>query len=244
MSNWRDYYQGWAGQPAAVHSTGAPADPLHFQRIGDHIARRLQLEAGRDRVLDVGCASGLLSQQVAPHCRRLIGVDFIEDLVRLGMANNRTGNSVYLCAEAGKLPMRTTGFDKVYCYNVISHVPDAGYAVGCVRECLRVVKPRGCVYIGNVVDRRRRLHFVWRTLGSKAPVGARLRTVASVLLPEGLKTLLRGGAPANERRILWFHPRTFQRLAAELGWECVIAAQQAGLHDSWYRFDVVFRPRA
>lgn len=247
MTNWRDYYQSWATQPAAVHSTGATSDPAHFQTIGTHIARMLHLDPARDRVLDVGCASGLVSREVAPACRQLVGLDFIEDLVRIGMANNRPRNGTYLCAEAGRLPFATASFDKVYCYNVISHVPDVEYAVGAVRECLRVVNPRGVVYVGNLIDRRRKLRFVGRTLGDAAPLTVRMRTVISVLLPTGLKALLRHllrrRGPGNERRVLWFHPRTFQRVAHELGWECAVLAQARELHDSWYRFDVVFHPR-
>jgi SAM-dependent methyltransferase len=90
-----------------------------------------------DRVLDVGCGAGHLLARV-PAGRR-VGVDLAHVLLR--RARGRLGANVALAqGDAVELPFLSDTFERVYCSEVLEHLPDPPAALGEIR---RVLKPGG-----------------------------------------------------------------------------------------------------
>jgi ubiquinone/menaquinone biosynthesis C-methylase UbiE len=94
-----------------------------------------------DRVLEVGCGAGHLL--AALPAGRGFGLDLAESL--LAKASRRLGRREALIqGDAEQLPFRTGAWERVYCSEVLEHVPSPGRALAEIR---RVVGPRGIAVV-------------------------------------------------------------------------------------------------
>jgi 2-polyprenyl-3-methyl-5-hydroxy-6-metoxy-1,4-benzoquinol methylase len=128
----------------------------------------------RDKlVLDAGCGDGTLAQAAASQgAARVTGCDL--DLRMVGKASAtaiRNGMRIdFTVARLQALPFSDNTFDVVTCITVLAFVPDA---IQAVREMARVLRPGGCLVIGDLgkwsiwaARRRVRGWFgakIWRT---------------------------------------------------------------------------------
>jgi ubiquinone/menaquinone biosynthesis C-methylase UbiE len=107
-------------------------------------------------VLEIGCGTGLLLLRIAPACKRYVGVDFspaslkslrkqMEELggdwpqVTLieGTADNTEG-------------FEENSFDTVIINSVVQYFPDVEYLNKVLHEAVRVAKPGGAIFVGDV----------------------------------------------------------------------------------------------
>ena len=103
---------------------------------GERVRRIWALLAPRasDRVLEVGCGAGHLLARV-PAGRR-VGVDLAH--VLLQRARERLGVNVALAqGDAVELPFPPDTFERVYCSEVLEHLPDPPAALGEIRRVLK-----------------------------------------------------------------------------------------------------------
>ena len=119
--------------------------PSPFVRYIEHkrIRRIFALLTARpgDRVLEIGCGAGHLLAQV-PAGRRF-GMDLAESL--LAKAARRLGGRRGLVqGDAERLPFRNRAWDRVYCSEVLEHVPSPGAALA---EMSRIVGHRGVAVV-------------------------------------------------------------------------------------------------
>ena len=111
-----------------------------------------------DRVLDVGCGSGLdalLAARVVGPGGSVAGIDLAAEMVGVaGDAARRSGrrNATFREGLAEELPFEDGAFDVVLSNNVLNHlVPDKPRAL---REMQRVLRPLGRLLLGDVVLER------------------------------------------------------------------------------------------
>lgn len=111
------------------------------------------MQLGQDcKVLEVGCAAGLLAQLVAPNVGKYVGVDLAE--APLGVARRLGLDNADFRQGAGEnLQFGDRAFDAAFCYDVFSNFPAFQTGEPIIREMLRVVRPGGRVLIGSVPDR-------------------------------------------------------------------------------------------
>lgn len=139
------------------HLDPAPAAPWDYiyywqlwHRNWDHadvaLIKELCPLAGND-VLEVGCGDGRITFQLAPHCRRIIGVDmeprFIENALK---EQQRSGlsNIKFREMDAHALDIPDASVDVVLYPWVLQMVSDPAQAV---REAHRVLKPGGKIVV-------------------------------------------------------------------------------------------------
>lgn len=145
-------------------------------------ARYLAVAAGRTidclaladdaRVLDIGCGTGVLLEQLAlafPRAR-LTGVEPVPEMRE--QARARLPAAVDLCgARAQRLPFAGSVFDAVVCTSVLHHLPAEGVA-GSILEMSRVLRPGGQVVItdwsGDALACR--LYAAWLRVRHPAPL--------------------------------------------------------------------------
>ena len=100
-----------------------------------------------DRALDFGCGIGRLTQALARHFAKVVGVDIAESMVAGARAANRHGDRVEYVHNA-RPDLRVFGdnsFDFVLTLIVLQHMrPD--YSAAYLREFLRVLRPGGVLF--------------------------------------------------------------------------------------------------
>lgn len=100
-------------------------------------------------VLDAGCGGGGMPLSLAEEASRVIGIDLVDRFRDAGIRlarERRAGNLHFARADGQVLPFRDRSFDLVLSHAVIEHVPDAPEYL---RECARVMKPGGRMYLST-----------------------------------------------------------------------------------------------
>jgi SAM-dependent methyltransferase len=99
---------------------------------------------GSEAALDFGCGVGRLTQALAKHFSRVVGIDVSEPMVAHARRLNRHGERVTYYANP-RADLRVVGdarFDVVYTDLVLQHMPPA-QALGYIAEFVRVLRPGG-----------------------------------------------------------------------------------------------------
>lgn len=127
--------------------------------------------AGRD-VLDVGCGSGLASQQLAEAGARVTAVDLTEWAVETTRARFAAFglDGRILQADAEALPFADESFDLVFSWGVIHHTTDMDAAL---RELVRVCRPGGGIVL-MLYHRRSAFFLFYRGFDRFLPLARRL----------------------------------------------------------------------
>lgn len=132
----RSYYNEFAERYESKRRTHNP-DGYHALIDDLEIDYALRFGKGLD-LLEVGCGTGLILEQLASHCRSAKGVDLSP-----GMLEKATERGLdAILGSATELPFPDASFDVVCSFKVLAHVPDIEKAMA---EMLRVTRPRGYV---------------------------------------------------------------------------------------------------
>ena len=143
ISKFEDLASRW-WDPNSELKTLHDINPLRL----DYIERAGGL-AGRE-VLDVGCGGGILSEGMARHGARVLGIDLGEAHLRVAELHTlESGVEVdYRLISVEALAVeRPAGFDRVTCMEMLEHVPDPASVV---HACARLVRPGGLVFFSTL----------------------------------------------------------------------------------------------
>ena len=104
-----------------------------------------------DEVLECACGTGLLTEVIAPRCRRLAATDFSANMLRRAEKKcGKYGNTRFEQADITALRFPDGSFDVVVAANVI-HLLDEPYRA--LRELDRVCRPGGRLIIPTYMNR-------------------------------------------------------------------------------------------
>jgi ubiquinone/menaquinone biosynthesis C-methylase UbiE len=136
-----------ASGPAAVPKTCNPRSFDHLADEYDFVASLEQRSAfflthlpeRRQRVLDVGCGTGILAHELSRHFGTVVAIDISEPMLAIARARRAAPNIDYRRVDANHLALNQT-FDCIVSHTTFHHLND-------VTETLRVLKaslePRG-----------------------------------------------------------------------------------------------------
>ncbi len=214
---------------AAVHLTddGKPLDESVYDRILECIDRVVRLKAS-DRVLEVGAGSGLLLERIADRVEEAVGTDISKRI--LDLVPPRENLRVTQMA-SDRLDFPDATFDAVVSYSVSLYFPNLEYARRCCAEMLRVCKPGGCVYIGDILNGY--LESAFRAQEARTlSTGIKLKRIGNRLLHRGTP------------RYLFIEPSQLESWAGELGAAAFSAYVQTTeakpLFHRQFRYDAAF----
>jgi SAM-dependent methyltransferase len=101
------------------------------------------------RVLDAGCGGGGTALSLAEEGRYAVGLDLDARFRGAGTSlavERGVANAGFVQGDAIRLPFRDASFDLVFSHSVIEHVTSAE---GYLRECGRVLRPGGVLYLST-----------------------------------------------------------------------------------------------
>jgi len=114
----------------------------------DYIETRADLKG--QRVLDVGCGGGILSEAMARQGATVLGIDLAQASLDVAAAHAAENDVAveYACIDVEHLAAeQPEAFDVVTCLELLEHVPDPATIVG---ACARAVRPGGAVFFSTI----------------------------------------------------------------------------------------------
>lgn len=182
------------------------------------------------RVLDVGCGGGILSDAMARAGAEVLGIDLAEKSIRVAQLHALeagTPRVQYRVVGTEALAQEQAGgFDLVTCMEMLEHVPDPG---AIVRACAQLVKPGGQVVFSTL--NRNAKAFLLAIVGAEYLLNMLPRGTheyAKFIRPAELSAWARGaGLQALALRGLSYNPLTrHYRLGADTDVNYLMAFQK------------------
>ncbi|MBE9069079.1 amino acid adenylation domain-containing protein [Leptolyngbya cf. ectocarpi LEGE 11479] len=151
-TDWDDTFNisGWISS-----YTGKLLPANEMQEWLDNTVERI-LNLKPERVLELGCGTGLLLFQVAPHCKSYMGTDISEvslDHVKKQLSKNQTLASRVTLKPAAADDFEDippASYDTVILNSVLQYFPSIDYLVQVLEQAVRFIKPGGSLFIGDV----------------------------------------------------------------------------------------------
>lgn len=103
-----------------------------------------------DRILEVGCGSGMILEPLSKTSSMTAGVDFADSLI--AKIKKVIPKGEFHVSEANDLPFDDNTFDKILSFSVFQYFPNYGYATDALNEMIRCVKTNGKIYLGDIPD--------------------------------------------------------------------------------------------
>lgn len=101
--------------------------------------------ASANRILDLGCGTGMLLASLEKRAEFTVGVDMSAQM--LGAARKRAAKAALVLADADHLPFADESFDAVVSVTLLQNMPDPERTV---RELARVLRPNGKAIITSL----------------------------------------------------------------------------------------------
>jgi len=108
-------------------------------------------------VLEIGCGTGMILARIAPRCETYVGLDFSP----AGLDNIRTMQrtlpgldhvTLYERSADQTAFLESQTFDTIIVNSVIQHFPEVDYLLRVLDEAVRLTKPGGHIFIGDVLN--------------------------------------------------------------------------------------------
>ncbi|MDJ1181649.1 amino acid adenylation domain-containing protein [Roseofilum sp. BLCC_M143] len=136
--------------------TGKDLDPEQVREWVEHTVERI-LSLQPNRLLEIGCGTGLLLFRIAPKCKHYYATDLSGEAIRYlerQIGNNELAQSVVLrqtpadgLAEIVKEP-----FDTAISNSVIQFFPNIDYLVKVIETAAYLLEPGGQIFLGDVLS--------------------------------------------------------------------------------------------
>ena len=120
--------------------------------VDQTVARILELKPSR--VLEIGCGTGLLLFRIAPHCQSYHGTDFSRRVIdQLEVAVEQADLQQVRLSHREAIDfagLEPDSVDVVILNSVVQYFPNIDYLVKVIEGAVKVTKPGGAIFIGDV----------------------------------------------------------------------------------------------
>jgi amino acid adenylation domain-containing protein len=135
--------------------TGQPLPAEEMQEWRDYTVERI-LALRPQRVLEIGCGTGLLLFRVAPHCEFYLGTDFSPGpLHQLRQQFSQPGRALPQVrleqrTAADFAGLETSMFDTIILNSVVQYFPHIDYLLQVLAGAVKALAPGGAIFVGDV----------------------------------------------------------------------------------------------
>ena len=137
-----------------------PIESSQFQEIMKYVQDKMRV-CESDEILDFCCANGLFSTYFAKRCKKVVGVDFSEDLIgQIDLARYKNISAVV--GDIREVKFNERSFDKVLLYAGLQYVSHKD-TVGLFEKVAAWLRTGGAFFIGDIPDAGR----IWEFHNSK-----------------------------------------------------------------------------
>jgi SAM-dependent methyltransferase len=227
----RDWKAWWNEAPAQMPDTdlyhqvgrtvgGRANGEKDLMTTSKAIISALQL-AGNEVVLDLCCGNGLLTKKIAPHCGRLIAVDYSISLISIANRLNNGRNINYFVSDVVQIGPGVIGLTEVEAAYLASALQyfDGAAASELLRRLRAIAAPKFRLFFEGIADEEKILDF-YDT-------------------PERQEEHRRRVAEGTEHIGTWWSRRALAELARSEGFNCTATAQGPDRVCAHYRFDAL-----
>lgn len=95
-------------------------------------------------IVDLGCGLGRMSFALAPHFKRVIGIDVSAEMIKRAedwKAHTGVSNVDFIVNDGRTIPLPSSSVDACISYLVLQHMPSRALVNGYIREIGRVLRP-------------------------------------------------------------------------------------------------------
>ncbi|MBM0744240.1 amino acid adenylation domain-containing protein [Phormidium sp. CLA17] len=131
-------------------------EPIPLEQMQEWVSDRVQqiLALKPKRVLEIGCGTGLLLFQIAPHCEKYVGTDFST----VSLASIQHQLDILNLPQVELLQRMATdfegidaaSFDVVILNSVVQYFPSAEYLMQVLEGAIQAVNSGGVLFVGDV----------------------------------------------------------------------------------------------
>jgi len=145
----------WTRQ-ALEHGAASSASWSHFPVMELELRELLARISDGDEVLDVGCANGFSTLQLASQRRvRICGVDYIPEMIEQAkrrcaeLKERLLGDVAFDVGDILSLESADARYDKVVVVRVVINLGEWSRQLAAIRECARVLRPGGLLLLSE-----------------------------------------------------------------------------------------------
>jgi 2-polyprenyl-3-methyl-5-hydroxy-6-metoxy-1,4-benzoquinol methylase len=194
-----------------------PAD--QFQILTKSLFSNLHLK-NTDDLLDLCCGNGIVTNQIAHKCHKVIGIDYSPYLIELAKKYNKPANVEYYNVDINALKswISDDKFDKIYMNEALQHFSPNQFTI-LLADIKKLMKGDFFLFFGSVPDAERKWLF-YNTFARRIDYCFRK---------------IRG----TEAIGTWWKKDEIKLITESIGLKVNFLNQPSSLYTSHYRFDMV-----
>ena len=189
------------------------------------VEKKLALKS-EDRLLDVGCGTGLFEIVFTFWLKEIYAVDYSEEIVEVAKKNTEKYDNVIIeKANIQNLPFKDEFFDKILVNSVIQYLNDLDEVEKSFDELKRVTKKQGRILVSLIPDANKKDVF----LNGYYKLG---------LSEEEIREKIE----SNEN-VIWFDKEELKKLLKKIGFISVNVSRPFNSFQKKYYFDLIIKNR-